>query len=787
VNGEIPPAIGDFPAGAQIASYRIDRLIGRGGMATVYRATDVRLDRQVALKVLIPELARDETFRQRFILESRAGASLDHPHVIPVFEAGDADGVLFIAMRYVAGLDVRALIDREGRLPADRTVSIVSQVASALDAAHEHGLVHRDVKPANMLMAQTQDSGGADYVYLSDFGLSKQSLSSTSLTGTGQFLGTLDYMSPEQISDHTVDGRTDLYALGCATFEMLAGQPPFRREANLAVMWAQVSAQPPSVRQWRPELPAAVDAVLGQALAKSPDERQANCTDFAQALRSACAPRSARAGSGGAGGVGAIGGAGSQAGVAMAGGVTPPVYPATELAFGAVGGAIAGGAAAAAGAGGAGGAAAAAAAGAGGAGGAGGAIACGAGGAGGQDLGPGAGGPRVGGAGIGGAGADATVSRLPDGGQTPAPGGGSQPGGYQGGSGDPAAAGYQAGLASTGPGPAVGGYSPSGQPPGAGPGGSGYGQGAAAGPGYGAVAGGYDQTGPGYGQGAAAGPGYGQGAAGPGYGAAAGGYDQTGPGYGQEAAGGPGYGAAGAGYGQGGPGYGQAGSGAGGYGSGGAGGPGGSGYGAGYATGPSSGGSGYGAGGQQYAPGGTAYPPGSPSGFGSPQPPKRGKALPILIGILVVVILAGVGITILHLRSSTSTQANSHHTKTITVSPTNSPSSTPTTSPSTSVTSTPTVLGPAATVKSYYTAVNNQQYAQAWALNPSAHALSSYSTYKAGFAGTENVALTVTGVSGDIVSVSFIAYQTDGSQKDYSGSYTVQDGKIIASSIEQTN
>ncbi|HUD36869.1 MAG TPA: serine/threonine-protein kinase [Streptosporangiaceae bacterium] len=785
MNGEIPPAIGDFPAGAQIASYRIDRLIGRGGMATVYRATDVRLDRQVALKVLIPELARNETFRQRFILESRAGASLDHPHVIPVFEAGETDGVLFIAMRYVPGLDVRALIDREGQLPADRTVSIVSQVASALDAAHEHGLVHRDVKPANMLMAQTQDSGGTDYVYLSDFGLSKQSLSSTSLTGTGQFLGTLDYMSPEQISGRTVDGRTDLYALGCATFEMLAGQPPFRREANLAVMWAQVSAEPPSVRQWRPELPAAVDAVLGQALAKSPDDRQASCTDFAQALRSACAAPSARAG---AAGTGSAGAAGSQAGMGTAGSPTPPVHPATELAFGAVGGLIAGGAAAAgpgvgegAGPGTAGpGTAGPGSAGPGSAGpGAGGPGAGGPGVGGPAVGGPGVGGPAVGGPGLGDAAADVTVSRLPDGGQAPGPGGyqpgGYQPGGYQpgaggdqAGSGDQAgAAGYQAGLAATGPVPAVGGYSPSGQTPGAGSAGSGYDQGGASGPGYGAADAGYGQAGSG-------GAGYG----GSGYGAAGGsGYGAGG--YGSGGAGGPG-----------GPAYG----GGSGYGAGGSGAPSASGYGAGYATnpsGPGAGAAGYGAGGQQYGPGGTAYAPGSPSGYGfpqdSPQPPKRGKALPILIGILVVIILAGVGITILHLRTTSSTQANSHHTKAITASPSKSPSSTPTSTPSTSATSTPTVLGPAATIKAYYAAVNNQQYARAWALNTSAHALSSYSTYKAGFAGTQDVALTVTGVSGDVVSVSFIAYQTDGSQKDYSGDYTVQNGKITGSSIEQTN
>ncbi|HVB44530.1 MAG TPA: serine/threonine-protein kinase [Streptosporangiaceae bacterium] len=301
---QLRPALGDLPAGARIASYQVEELIGRGGMAAVYRASDVRLGRQVALKVLAPELARDDAFRQRFIRESRAGAAVDHPNVIPVFEAGESDGVLFIAMRYVTGQDVRALIARDGKLPASRVVSIVTQVASALDAGHAHGLVHRDVKPANMLLAAPGDGSARDHIYLSDFGLSKQSVSASSLTGTGQFLGTIDYMSPEQIEGRPVDGRTDLYALGCATFEMLTGQPPFRREQNLAVMWAQVSAAPPSVLQLRPALRAEVDAVLAKALAKAPADRHASCLDFATALRIACRVHPMSALEGGAPGTG---------------------------------------------------------------------------------------------------------------------------------------------------------------------------------------------------------------------------------------------------------------------------------------------------------------------------------------------------------------------------------------------------------------------------------------------------------------------------------------------------
>ena len=292
MNGENRPAIGDFPAGSRIAGYQIQELIGRGGMAMVYRASDVRLDRLVALKVLTPELTRDSAFRQRFIRESRSGASVDHPNVIPVFEAGEAEGVLFIAMRYVAGRDVRALIEREGPLRPSRVVSIVTQIASALDTAHAHGLVHRDVKPANMLLGTVATGSAPDHVYLSDFGLSKLSVSAISLTGTGQFLGTIDYMSPEQVEGRAIDGRTDLYALACATFEMLTGRPPFQRDQDLAVMWAQVSAPPPSARQLRRELSPEVDRVIAKALAKAPGDRHATCLEFAAGLSDACAIRS---------------------------------------------------------------------------------------------------------------------------------------------------------------------------------------------------------------------------------------------------------------------------------------------------------------------------------------------------------------------------------------------------------------------------------------------------------------------------------------------------------------
>jgi hypothetical protein len=292
VTQDIHSGPGDLAPGEQLAGYEIQERIGRGGMAVVYRALDLRLGRLVALKVLAPHLGEDEAFRQRFMRESRAAAGVDHPHIIPVFEAGEAAGVLFIAMRYVSHGDVRSLIESEGRLSPDRTARIASQVASALDVAHAHGLVHRDVKPANILLGQASGSD-VDHVYLSDFGLSKHSLTPSTLTSTGQFLGTLDYVSPEQIQGQPVDGRADEYALACAVVEMLTGAPPFRRDDSMALMWAQLEAAPPRLTERRPELPPAVDDVIAAAMSKSPDGRFATCREFATALTAACEPHEA--------------------------------------------------------------------------------------------------------------------------------------------------------------------------------------------------------------------------------------------------------------------------------------------------------------------------------------------------------------------------------------------------------------------------------------------------------------------------------------------------------------
>lgn len=209
--------------GRRIAGYVVEAEIGRGGMAVVYRAHDVRLDRTVALKLLAPELARNDVFRQRFAHESKVAAAIDHPHIVPVFEAGETDGMLYIAMRYVAGQDLRAMLDRTGPLPVEAAARIAGQVASALDAAHAHDLVHRDVKPGNILVAGGTDSEHPEHVYLTDFGLTKKSLSLTGFTSVGQFVGTLDYVAPEQIAGKPVDGRCDVYSLGCVVYETLAG------------------------------------------------------------------------------------------------------------------------------------------------------------------------------------------------------------------------------------------------------------------------------------------------------------------------------------------------------------------------------------------------------------------------------------------------------------------------------------------------------------------------------------------------------------------------------------
>jgi tRNA A-37 threonylcarbamoyl transferase component Bud32 len=268
--------------GIQIAGYRIEARVGRGGMGDVYRAVQLSLGRRVALKVLAPKLADDVVFRRRFLRESRIAASIDHPNVIPIYESGEDGGLLYIAMRYVDGSDLATLLEQEGRLDPARAMAIMTQVASALDAAHARGLVHRDVKPANILLA-----GGGGHCYLCDFGLIKQvdpEQALSALTAADQFVGTIPYVAPEQIEGREVDGRTDVYALGCVLFHCLTGSVPFPGEGDVEVVFAHLREPPPPISRRAPGLPAAMDAVIARAMAKAKEDRWPTCSELVAAL-----------------------------------------------------------------------------------------------------------------------------------------------------------------------------------------------------------------------------------------------------------------------------------------------------------------------------------------------------------------------------------------------------------------------------------------------------------------------------------------------------------------------
>ncbi len=278
------PVGSDPLPGSEIAGFRLEELLGRGGMGAVYRAEDVRLGRKVALKLLVPELAESERFRERFFRESQVAASLDHPHIVPIYAAGDAEGRLYLAMRYVEGYDLRQLIAREAPLGPDRAMRLIEQVGDALDAAHERGLVHRDVKPANVLIA---GRSGREHCYLTDFGLTKQTASISGLTGTGELVGTIEYVSPEQIRGEAVDARADVYSLGCVLYECLAGERPFARDSEVATLWAHVNEPPPSLATAHPELGSEIDSVMARALAKAPGERYRSCGELVASARAA--------------------------------------------------------------------------------------------------------------------------------------------------------------------------------------------------------------------------------------------------------------------------------------------------------------------------------------------------------------------------------------------------------------------------------------------------------------------------------------------------------------------
>ncbi len=276
----------DSPTGSVIGGFRVGHLVARGAMGTVYTAENAKGQR-VALKLLSPELAHDERFRLRFLRESRLAAALDHPNVVKTIASGQDGGVLYLAMAYVDGVDLRELLRREGRLEPERAVGLVRQVAEALDAAHAAGLVHRDVKPGNVLVE-------GEHAYVCDFGLARHVSSVGSLTGDRGFVGTVDYVAPEQIRGAAVDGRADVYALGCVLFECIAGERPFERESELAVVFAHLNEPPPRLTEPRPGLPAAWDRVVARSLAKEPDARYATCGALAAAASDALRGRATR-------------------------------------------------------------------------------------------------------------------------------------------------------------------------------------------------------------------------------------------------------------------------------------------------------------------------------------------------------------------------------------------------------------------------------------------------------------------------------------------------------------
>ena len=265
--------------GTEIAGYRIEERIGRGGMGVVYRAQHMNLQRRAAIKIIAPEFADTKGFRSRFIREARIAAALQHPNIVTVYDAGQSGQTLYIAMQFIRGSDLAAILNEEGRLRPYRAIDVCRQVASALDAAHGMALIHRDVKPGNVLIEGRR-------AYLTDFGLTKRSGGSKSgLTQAGELVGTIHYVAPEQIEAGDVDARTDVYSLACLLFHCLTGHVPFERDTDVAVIYAHLSETPPKLTDVRPELPAGLDAVIAKGLDKSPDRRFQSCSDLMSAAR----------------------------------------------------------------------------------------------------------------------------------------------------------------------------------------------------------------------------------------------------------------------------------------------------------------------------------------------------------------------------------------------------------------------------------------------------------------------------------------------------------------------
>jgi hypothetical protein len=270
----------ELSPGDEFAGYRIERLLGRGGMGVLYLAVEPGLERRVALKLIAPEAAADEVFARRFAEESRIAASIEHPNVVPIYAAGEEDGVPFIAMRYVSGLDLGRRLARDGRLEPAVAARLIAQVGNGLDAIHAAGLIHRDVKPANVLLS---DAGGEDHAYITDFGVARNVATESGLTQTGRFVGTLDYVAPEQISGGAIDARADVYALGCLLFKLLTGEVPFPKDGEAARLYAHLNDPPPAPSLHATAVPMALDDVAIRAMSKEPGDRYPSAGDLGRA------------------------------------------------------------------------------------------------------------------------------------------------------------------------------------------------------------------------------------------------------------------------------------------------------------------------------------------------------------------------------------------------------------------------------------------------------------------------------------------------------------------------
>jgi len=279
-----PGGWSELSDGDEFAGYRIEQRLGRGGMGILYLALEPGLERRVALKLIAPEAAADDVFARRFAEESRIAAAIEHPNVVPIYAAGEEEGVPWIAMRYVAGSDLGRRLAREGRLDQRDAVGLISQIGNGLDAIHAAGLVHRDVKPANVLLS---GEPGAEHAYITDFGVARNVATESGLTQTGRFVGTLDYVAPEQISGGSVDARVDVYALGCLLFKLLTGEVPFPREGEAARLYAHLHDRPPAPSLYVPEVPMALDDVVVRAMSKQPDDRYPSAGDLGRAAQAA--------------------------------------------------------------------------------------------------------------------------------------------------------------------------------------------------------------------------------------------------------------------------------------------------------------------------------------------------------------------------------------------------------------------------------------------------------------------------------------------------------------------